>query len=200
MEKIKPIENKRIQILHAAIEIFAKKGLERGKIADIAKQAGIGKGTIYEYFKSKDEIFSAIENMFIDDSIVHIEKLANSKNTPLRKLEEIIKYSIDMHETMGDTIIIISEMWAQHSRGQLHGHKNSIFADMYNNYYKMIKKILTEGINKGEFRKMNQDGVAAMMLALIDGMLWQDVVFKGDIKFKKQKNEAIKSFIKGILL
>ena len=59
-----------------------------------------------------------------------------------------------MHETMGD-IIIISEMWAQHGRGQLHGYKNSIFADMYNNYYQMVKKILTEGIKNGEFCKMN---------------------------------------------
>jgi DNA-binding transcriptional regulator YbjK len=187
MENKKIIENKRTQILYAAIEVFAKEGLERGKIADIAKQAGIGKGTIYEYFKSKDEIFSAIENLFVNDTIAQIDKLNNSKKSPTEKIEEIVNYSINMHEVMGDAILIVSEMWAQHSRGQWHGHKNSIFADMYSS------KI-------GEFRVMNKDGVATMLLALIDGMIWQDVIFKNDEKFDQRKKEAIKSFMNGIIL
>jgi len=198
MEKKRTIEDKRTQILHSAIEIFAKKGLERGKIADIAKQAGIGKGTIYEYFKSKDEIFSAIENLFVNDTIAQVNRLVNSNKSPTEKIEEIINYSINMHEVMGDAILIVSEMWAQHSRGQWHGHKNSIFADMYSSYHKVIKEILTSGIKIGEFREMNKDGVATMLLALIDGMIWQDVIFKNDEKFDQRKKEAIKSFMKGI--
>lgn len=198
MEKKRTIEDKRTQILHSAIEIFAKKGLERGKIADIAKQAGIGKGTIYEYFKSKDEIFSAIENLFVNDTIAQVNRLVNSNKSPTEKIEEIVNYSINMHEVMGDAILIVSEMWAQHSRGQWHGHKNSIFADMYSSYHKVIKEILTSGIKIGEFREMNKDGVATMLLALIDGMIWQDVIFKNDEKFDQRKKEAIKSFMKGI--
>ena len=190
--------NKKTQIINAAVEIFAKEGLERGKIADIAKQAGIGKGTIYEYFKSKDEIFGAIENMFIDDSIAQIERLAKSNKSPKTQIEGIFNYSVNMHDTMGDTIIIISEMWAQHSRGQLHGHKNSIFADMYSSYHKTIKEILTNGIKTGEFREMNKNGVATMLLALIDGIIWQNVIFKNDKQFAQWKKEAIKSFMNGI--
>lgn len=198
MEKKRIIEDKRTQILHSAIEIFAKKGLERGKIADIAQHAGIGKGTIYEYFKSKDEIFSAIENLFVNDTIAQVNRLVNSNKSPTEKIEEIVNHSINMHEVMGDTILIVSEMWAQHSRGQWHGHKNSIFADMYSSYHKVIKEILTSGIKIGEFREMNKDGVATMLLALIDGMIWQDVIFKNDEKFDQRKKEAIKSFMKGI--
>ncbi len=198
MEKKRTIEDKRTQILHSAIEIFAKKGLERGKIADIAKQAGIGKGTIYEYFKSKDEIFSAIENLFVNDTIAQVNRLVNSSKSPTEKIEEIVNYSINMHEVMGDAILIVSEMWAQHSRGQWHGHKNSIFANMYSSYHKVIKEILASGIKIGEFREMNKDGVATMLLALIDGMIWQDVIFKNDEKFDQRKKEAIKSFMKGI--
>ncbi|MCJ7801175.1 MAG: TetR/AcrR family transcriptional regulator, partial [Candidatus Marinimicrobia bacterium] len=130
MEKKKIIEDKRTQILHSAIGLFAKKGLERGKIADIAKHAGIGKGTIYEYFKSKDEIFRAIEKMFIFDSIGQITSITQSKKSPTEKIEEIINYSVNMHEIMGDATLIIAELWAQHGRGQLHGHKDSAFANL----------------------------------------------------------------------
>ncbi len=198
MEKKKNIEDKKTQILYAAVEIFAKKGLERGKIADIAKHAGVGKGTIYEYFKSKDEIFCAIENLFVNDTIAQVNKLVNTNKSPTEKIEEIVNYSVNIHEVMGDTILIISEMWAQHSRGQWHGHKKSIFADMYSNYHKSIKDILTVGVGNGEFRKMNKDGVATMLLAFIDGIIWQDVIFKNDKKFNLWKREAIKSLMNGI--
>jgi len=190
--------DKKTQIINAAIEVFAKQGLEKGKIADIAKVAKIGKGTIYEYFKSKDEIFRAIEKMFIFDSIDQINNLTQSEKSPTEKIEEIISYNINMHTVMGDAALIIAELWAQHGRGQLHGHKDSAFADMYNDYHSAVLDVLTQGIKIGEFRAMNKDGVATMLLALIDGILWQSVIFKNVDNFGEWKNEAIKSFIKGI--
>jgi len=190
--------DKKTQIINAAIEVFAKQGLEKGKIADIAKVAKIGKGTIYEYFKSKDEIFRAIEKMFIFDSIDQINNLTQSEKSPTEKIEEIISYNINMHTVMGDAALILAELWAQHGRGQLHGHKDSAFADMYNDYHSAVLDVLTQGIKIGEFRAMNKDGVATMLLALIDGILWQSVIFKNVDNFGEWKNEAIKSFIKGI--
>ena len=190
--------DKKIQIIQAAIEVFAKKGLERGKIADIALQAGIGKGTIYEYFKSKDEIFQAIENMFIQDTIDQLHNIANSNNTPTEKIEVISRISLDLHEQMGESVILISELWAQHSRGQLHGHSSSFFSDMYNDYYKIVSNIFKEGVARGEFRKMNVEGVTTMLLGMIDGVIWQSVIFKNSEAFNKRKKEAIKSFMNGI--
>ena len=81
--------NKKEQILHAALEVFAKQGLQKGKIADIAEKAGIGKGTVYEYFSSKEEIFKAIEDMFISDSIKQMEEIAASNNAPTNKIKMI---------------------------------------------------------------------------------------------------------------
>ena len=45
---------------------------------------------------------------------------------------------------------------------------------------------------------MNKDGVASLLLAFIDGVIWQNVIFKNDEKFDKHKKEAIKSFMNGI--
>ena len=195
---MKTIENKKTQIIYAAVEVFARHGLDKGKIADIAKVAGIGKGTVYEYFKSKDDIFAAIENMFIGDSVAQIEKLANSKKTPRKKLEEIVNYSFNMHGLMGDAAFIIAELWAQHSRERLRGHKESHFADMYSDFYDTVINILDEGIKANEFRKMDKNGIATLLLALIDGIIWQSVIFKDDIEFNLKIQAAIKSFMEGI--
>jgi len=191
--------NKKTQIINAAIEVFAKQGLEKGKIADIAKVAGIGKGTVYEYFKSKDEIFKAIEEMFIFQSIDQLKILSTSKKSPTDKLEDILQYSINMHTDMGEATLIIAELWAQHSRGQLHGHKESVFADMYNDFFDIVLKVLTDGVKIGEFREMNKDGTTALLLAFIDGVIWQSVIFKDSQQFTIRKTEATKSFMNGII-
>jgi AcrR family transcriptional regulator len=191
--------DKKTQIINAAIEVFAKQGLDKGKIADIAKVAGIGKGTVYEYFISKDEIFNAIEEMFIFQSIDQLKTLSTSKKSPTDKLEEILQYSINMHTDMGEAALIVAELWAQHSRGQLHGHKESVFADMYNDFFDIILQVLADGVETGEFREMNKDGITALLLAFIDGVIWQSVIFKDSQQFTIRKTEAMKSFMNGII-
>jgi len=191
--------DKRTQIINAAIEVFAKQGLDKGKIADIAKVAGIGKGTVYEYFKSKDEIFKAIEEMFVCQSVDQIKLVANSGNSPRENIEQIINYSINIHSEMGDAALIIAELWAQHGRGQLHGHNETIYSDMYLDFHQTVVNVLNEGVKTGDFRKMNVEGVSALLLAFIDGAIWQSVIFKDDRKFQNRINEAGKSYLNGIL-
>ena len=190
--------DKRKQILYAALDVFAKQGLDKGKIADIAKQAGIGKGTVYEYFKSKDEIFKAIELMFIGESMEQIKQLAESDDTPTEKIEALCRYSLDMHTQMGDSIFIISELWAQHVRNQLHGHDTTLFESMYVDFYKIISKILQDGVDKNEFRDMSIKGATTILLAMIDGIIWQSFIFKDAEEFNHRKREAIKAYINGI--
>ena len=56
MPKIVDKEAKKLDIVHAALKEFARRGVANTKMADIATAAGIGKGTIYEYFKDKNEM------------------------------------------------------------------------------------------------------------------------------------------------
>ena len=79
-------KEKRAKILNAAIRVFSKKGRTVTKISDIAEEAGIGKGTIYEYFRSKDEVFSATFNYFMDKQEEVITQRLSSINDPLEKL------------------------------------------------------------------------------------------------------------------
>ena len=53
-------EEKKKQIIQAAIRTFARNGYLNSRVSEIAKEAGVADGTIYIYFKSKDEILSAI--------------------------------------------------------------------------------------------------------------------------------------------
>lgn len=57
-------ETRKKQIVRATLSIFAQNGLKETKMAEIAEKAGIGKRTIYEYFKSKEDIFHEAFNLF----------------------------------------------------------------------------------------------------------------------------------------
>jgi len=191
-------QDKRKKIIEAAINVFAQKGLERGKISDIAKEAGIGKGTVYEYFSSKDEIFSAIELAVMGEFKNQLEKLLTSDLSPTRKLQIVMDQSIDAMMEMGDAVLIVTELLAQGARGQWHDKGETSLAEIYNDLRDQIKVVLQSGIDAGEFRKMNKDGVATLLMAFLDGLAWQYILLKDDKRFQKIKVEAIQSVMKGI--
>ena len=86
------ITDKREAILRAAIKIFAGKGYFNSKVADIAKEAGIADGTVYLYFKSKDEILHSIFDRtmgeFIAEGRRELAEIENPKDK-LRRIGEL---------------------------------------------------------------------------------------------------------------
>src|SRR2546421_4207052 len=63
------VPDKREAILRAAIKVFAHRGYSNSKVADIAREAGIADGTVYLYFKSKDEVLHSIFDRAMDEFI-----------------------------------------------------------------------------------------------------------------------------------
>ena len=191
--------DKKQLIIEAAIKVFARDGLEKGKIADIAKEAGIGKGTVYEYFRSKEEIFKAIEYYMFKDFNLIFDQLRSSSLSPTQKLISLMENALDMFMEMGDILLILMELWAQAGRGHVHGSDHSLFVEYYDDYRKRVESILEDGIKTGELREMNKEGVATLLLAFMDGLVWQFVMLKDSKKFNKVKSEAVESFMRGIL-
>jgi len=191
--------DKKQLIIKAAIRVFARDGLEKGKIADIAKEAGIGKGTIYEYFRSKDEIFQAIEQLvFTDFGYVFVE-LNSLSLSPTEKLKYLMNKGLDMLMEMGDAMLIITELWAQAVRGHVLGTHPMNLMDFYEEYRVGVESILKAGIQSNEFRDINPEGIARILMAFMDGLVWQFAMLNDPVKFEKVKTVTIQSFMEGIL-
>ncbi len=192
------ITDKRQQILEAATKVFARLGLEKGRIEDIAEEAGVGKGTVYEYFRSKEELFEAIALGAVGEMMQMLDGLADTDMPAAGKLERFIDEGVEMMATAGDAIILMMEIWAQGARGHWHGNGQSHLVDMYRQMHAKVKSILQAGIDAGEFRAMNLDGVATIYVAFIDGLMWQYILFPDKSRFEQVKEEAIRSFLRGI--
>lgn len=190
--------DKKSLIIQAAIKIFARDGLVKGKIADIAEEADIGKGTVYEYFRSKEEIFQAIEQMMYSGFTAEFEAIKSSDLSPSAKIRQIMISGLDVFVNMGEAMLIITELWAQTMRGHYHGSSPSQVQDFYEQYKNEVESILEDGIRAGEIRTMNKQGVATLLLAFLDGLGLQFMVMKNPQKFNRIKTEAIESLMKGI--
>src|ERR687885_229885 len=83
------VADKREAILRAATQVFARNGYFNSKVADIAKAAGVADGTVYLYFKSKEEILHSIFDRSMDEAIAEGRKQLARITDPREKLRRI---------------------------------------------------------------------------------------------------------------
>jgi len=191
-------EVKKQEILIAAMKVFARKGVANTKMADVAESAGIGKGTIYEYFKSKDDIFAEAFSHFMEQMDAVIAKRLFKIHDPIEKLDAGITAWVEVIKNCSiDFMEIIMDFWAE---GVRHKHKTTVFDldKMYDEYRRMLVEILEDGISKDKFRPMNTTIVASILIGAIDGLVLQWIMDRNLFQFEEAANVLKKIFIEGL--
>ena len=96
LNSVKPIVgDKREAILRAAICVFAHNGYFNAKVADIAREAGVADGTVYLYFKSKEEILHSIFDRTVDEAVAEAKKQLAAISDPREKLRQIARLHLE---------------------------------------------------------------------------------------------------------
>ena len=149
MPRVVDKTEKKQHIIRAALETFAKKGINNTKMVDIAAAAGIGKGTIYDYFRSKDAIFLEAFNHFNEEMKGEIGKRMFLLTDPKEKLITFIETSFEMWQQFSDFAEIMFDFWAEGIRGR---HEHIDLKKIYNDYGAYLAAILNEGVPNGIFR------------------------------------------------
>lgn len=168
-------ETKRRRIIQAAIQVFAEKGVSGGKIADIAKEAGIGKGTIYEYFSSKTDIFMAVFEYFLKTLLNGYEQLIREDLNPARKIEKLLDYTFDSLDAQlsggsSPDWLILLEIFLQGYRNEILGDGELPFSDTLRKMYTLFTPLLEEGITAGVFKSLETKYAVFILFAALDGI------------------------------
>lgn len=167
--------DKRERILVAAKAVFAEKGFSGAAIADIATRADIGKGTVYEYYKSKEELFFAVFEWFIDEGAtavrVDIAVLGLPVSDQLKALSESV---IGQWAELKTEFALVMEFWAASSTSASRNRFRQAFRHLYDHYRSIIVALLQEGIDQGEFSDdLAPDSIAAALVGAWDAMFLQ---------------------------
>lgn len=198
--KIVDKEAKKAEILQAAMQVFSQRGVAKTKMADIAVAAGIGKGTIYEYFRSKEEIFAAAFQQVNQRSGELIQQALASTDDPVEQLRLLIDVSRQTFiEESADFAGIMMDFWAEGIRNK----DEKILAiinleQIYDEYRSLISGILETGIQKGVFRPVDTASLAAILIAVLDGVMLQWIMTPELIDMKRITDVLIDSLMNGI--
>ena len=192
-------DQKRRDILEAAIKVFAERGVNHFKMIDIAKEAKIGKGTIYEYFRDKDDLILGCFGYFVGHYTEILGAMEESNLPPDKRLERMIRESFDFFITNMDFTRIIYDLWALlvHTDGDKHIMDQ--FGPMQDKALQQLESVIQEGKNQGIFGDVDPKGVALIIHGMIDGILFQYKTGLIDYDYKKMIEGIIEMIMHGIL-
>jgi AcrR family transcriptional regulator len=193
-------EQKQTEILHAAIVVFAEKGYANSKIIDIANAAQVGKGTIYEYFRSKEEIFvSAFKSMFSETEQALIEEL-HTLDSPVQKLEFFLSSITNVFlKENGKHIELMMEFWAAGTkRSNPYFLKAIDLKTIFSQFRVLLMGIIEEGIQKKLFQDVNTYSAASLLLSFVDGLLLQWMADKENMNIDKVLKDSFAIITNGL--
>jgi TetR/AcrR family transcriptional regulator, repressor for uid operon len=183
----------REKIVDAAIVTFSKHGYDRTKMDDIAETANLSKGTIYLYFKSKEELFYAISEN-------NIKALKEQLSVLFTKSEDLIsdsqKFYVNFRKASEQSDKVFLESIAESSRNQrlqeMLYHQRMKVLDIVTEYLKLQ-------IKKGFFRSdIDIDAVAIGLVSLYDGLSISKIIGISEAQNKKSWNETIKAILSNL--
>ena len=184
---------KRHQIIYSAMQVFARQGINNFKMIDVARQAGLGKGTLYEYFRSKDELITGTFELFMETYSAYISKEMNKYENPEVKIKILIVSSLNFFVRHEEWVAVMFDFWAAGLPRREGKSFISGLAGFYETYKKYLIDLLEEGINKKVFRPVDKPLMASVIIALLDGVMFQ--VLMGLLKNEPELGENVSSLV-----
>lgn len=150
-------EDRRKQILKAAVDVFAERGFHRTRVSDIARRAGVAYGLIYHYFESKDAVLNAV---FESNWSVFLKVLRDLRADPskdaLQRLSAIAELLLDALEVAPAIMqVVIQEV----SRSDRFVEEAKL--DAFREGFELVRGIIADGIEQGSIRDDIDPMVAA---------------------------------------
>ncbi len=196
-------ERRRQQIMVAAKRVFSAKGFNKTTMEDIAKEAELSPGTLYLYFKNKDELFASLSLRMLQFLIIRLESLSQKIDLTLEEKLGIVKKALyDVYEF--DPIVLINMFHLQSSETlkNLSPELLSNIKDMSRKSLRAIADVFEQGMQQGIYKKGHPVALADIFWALFSGIiLWEESkrIIDGDKNYSKPTLElAFEIFERGI--
>jgi TetR/AcrR family fatty acid metabolism transcriptional regulator len=182
------------QIIDAAVRVFARNGFYNSRVSDIAREAGIASGTIYLYFKTKDEI---LVTLFREKMAAFVKALRTEiarEHDPEAKIRRLVRLHFEVLEASPDMAEVVQVELRQGQKFFRGASAHEISA-----YFELIGSILHEGVAGGVFRRDLPVKVATKMLfGAMDQVTTSWVLGKRGYRLADAAEPVANIFLKGV--
>lgn len=135
------------QIIEAAVRVFARKGYYNSRVSDIAREAGIAAGTIYLYFRTKDDILVTLFREKMAQFVGSLRKAIADEPDAVAKLSRLIRLHFEMLEENPQLAEVVQVELRQGQKFFRGASSHEIAS-----YFALITSVLEEGVAEGRFR------------------------------------------------
>jgi TetR/AcrR family transcriptional regulator, fatty acid metabolism regulator protein len=186
--------DKREAILRAAIRVFARNGYFNSKVADIAREAGVADGTVYLYFKSKEEILHSIFDRTVEEAISEGRKQLEQISHPREKLRRIAFLHLERMGADRD-LAVVFQVELRGSTKFMEEFSAAGFAE----YLGLIRATIEEGQSAGVFRgDLNAKVVAKIFFGALDEMATNWILSKRRYKLAPMADQVLDILLNGV--
>src|SRR3954447_10118995 len=188
-----PPRPKRDAILRAAIDVFAERGYFNAQVADVARAAGVAAGTVYLYFKSKDDLLISIFERSMRDGLAHSRAAVADLGDPRERLQRLARAHL---ARLGSDrkLAIVFQVELRQSTKFMERFSSTLLRD----YLGLIREAIADGQRAGMFRADIKPTVAAKMLfGPLDEMATNGILSRRRYSLEADADTVVDLFING---
>ena len=189
-------EERKDQILNAAEEVFNQKGLDNARMDDIAEETGLSKGTLYLYFKSKDDLIAAILDRIFQREFRAFENVDLSTMSATDAIWLFTDTVIKDIKIILHLMPIAYEFLALAFRNKIVQKALKVYV---NRYMDIFNPIIQRGVETGEFRQVDVWEVGIAIGAMVEGTLLLWVYDSSMVDPEKHIRSGMKLLLDGLL-
>ncbi|MHC4972666.1 MAG: TetR/AcrR family transcriptional regulator [Planctomycetota bacterium] len=174
---------RRRRILQAARKVFARRGYAATPMSDVATAAGVGKGTLYEHFRGKEDLFATLVVAVARESLESLLAQRLSED-PTQALREVIAYIVDvaLRENL-DLYRLFFDFWgvaAPHRQ-----QAQELLRDVEGRFAEFVQELVRRGQREGAFRPDVDSGLfVKLFVAAVDGMSLRMVILGEEVDLR----------------
>ncbi|HBQ64425.1 MAG TPA: hypothetical protein DD727_05810 [Clostridiales bacterium] len=187
------MNNTKRLIFKTAVRLFARNGYEGTSVDQIASACYMAKGTLYYYFRSKEELFNYCVDLGMKVLKRNIMMRSVMETDPVKKIEKVIAIQFELMEKYEKFIaLLFSQMWGENERqGRLRGYISE--------YLGILKHIFDECAEQGKVEKGKTEVMAADLFGtMCSAMLCHDILLPS-VSLSRVVPDFTHVILKGVL-
>jgi TetR/AcrR family transcriptional regulator, fatty acid metabolism regulator protein len=186
--------DKRDAILRAAIQTFAARGFFHAQVADVARSAGVAAGTVYLYFRGKDDLLISIFERTMKGAIAAGRESVAAQTSPIDRLRQIATLHLERLGRDRDLAIVFQVELRQSTK-----FMERFSATYLREYIGIIRDVIAEGQVKGIFRKqINPTLAAKMFFGALDEMATNWILSRRKYSLAAEADAVVDLFVGGL--
>lgn len=162
-------DQRREQILTAALDVVVEKGYEKSRMDDIVRVSGLSKGAIYWYYKSKKEVYLSLVNHWVFKYSATLNLIVEDDLTASDQLRALFRFFVKQYQHNACVFKALVEFWSLAARDEDFRIK---MQKVYTEFLNLIETILAKGVESGEFDPLDTKIAALSIVVNIEGIIW----------------------------